>query len=126
MIVLRTCMACALRTGYAHVNTPSSSHARRHTRPPTELTCARTSARKCPFKCSTRFHASSVCSTQALLSIDSGDLTEALALAQKGLEIRQKTLASDHPDLAQSLASELASGLKRALLPPIGTQPAQC
>jgi len=43
---------------------------------------------------------------QALVALDSGELTEALSLAQKGLEIRQKTLASDHPDLAQSLACE--------------------
>ncbi|KAI8464297.1 MAG: hypothetical protein J3K34DRAFT_120548 [Monoraphidium minutum] len=41
---------------------------------------------------------------KALVALDSDDLGEALNLAQKGLEIRQKALASDHPDLAQSLA----------------------
>ncbi len=43
---------------------------------------------------------------QALVAIDSDDVPEALSLAQKGLEIRQKTLASDHPDVGQSLACE--------------------
>jgi tetratricopeptide (TPR) repeat protein len=52
---------------------------------------------------------------QALVALDSGDAQEALSLAQKGLEIRQKALASDHPDLAQSLACERRRHARRAL-----------
>lgn len=53
--------------------------------------------------------------SQALIYVDMGDLSNALAQGQAALAIRQKVLSSEHPDLAHSLtgnSSDAANGIQ--------------
>lgn len=43
---------------------------------------------------------------QAMIYLDMGELSNALAQGQTALSIRQKVLSSEHPDLAHSLTGE--------------------
>lgn len=43
---------------------------------------------------------------QALIYLDMGDLSKALAQGQAALAIRQKVLSGEHPDLAHSLTGK--------------------